>query len=491
MRRTKEFDKPDFLSHLLWGVVPDHHTVKPTNDEFRQQRKLLQDLMTPTFLNGVAAPHLYENFMDLIKLWQEKLRLSRGRAFSVKKDIYETTLEAIWVTVFGNEATETIIRNHTALLSPLRNIPLSPVLDEAAEFPKAPAPPAMHALLQLTDSIQDVLTSPFPRVYGFLQRYIPSQRRNQKIKNDALHAEILKAEARMSTKEGSDKITNAVDHILRRESMIASRNNRAPNNHGKVMLAEVRPIPIYIAFRSSILTHLKLFGLLIAGHETTSTTLLWSIKFLSAQQSIQALLRSTLQSSYKAAYDEQRGPTATEIATTPNHYLDACIEELIRHAGTAGLPSRTAIQDAVVLGAVIPKGTTVMVCANYAGTLTPPFAIPASLRSPSYHAAGGGKARDWEPSSIHVFDPEHWLIAGPDGEKTFDATAGPLLQFGAGPRGCFGRRLAYLELRLALVLILWHFELAEVPERYAGMEATEGLTHAPTECFVDLREVRW
>lgn len=473
LRRTKEFDKPDMLSDLMWGANPEHHTVQASNDRFRSQRKLMQDLMTPTFLHGVAAPQLHNNFMDMITLWQEKLRLGQGHVFSVRKDIYETALEAIWATIFGIDATETITRNQVQLLSPLKDIPLPADEDEAVDFPQAAAPADMHAVLKITDSFEEVLKSPFPIVQGFIQRYYPSQRRAQKIKNQAIHAQISQAEERMNSSiEGTDKITNAVDHMLRREKAAAARQNRAPQYHSEVVVAE-------------------LFGLLVAGHDTTSTTLLWSAKYLAAHQTIQSRLRATLQSSFKDAYAEHRAPTASEIASTTNHYLDACIEEIVRYAGTASLPSRTATQDAVVLGHVIPKGTTILFSTNYAGTRTPSFTVPPALRSPSYHAAGGGKTGEWAPETIHLFDPERWLVPGHDGEKVFDASAGPVLQFGAGPRGCFGRRLAYLELRLALVLILWHYELGELPQRYAGWEATDGLTHAPQECVVNLKEVEW
>jgi hypothetical protein len=43
LRRSKEFDKPDAISDAFYGIIPEHHTVKPMNDEWRYQRKLMQD----------------------------------------------------------------------------------------------------------------------------------------------------------------------------------------------------------------------------------------------------------------------------------------------------------------------------------------------------------------------------------------------------------------------------------------------------------------
>jgi hypothetical protein len=241
MRRTKEFDKPDMISDIFYGFVPDHHTVQPTNDAWRYQRKLMQDLMAPAFLNGVAAPQMHSNFLDLVKLWSEKTRLGAGHPFSVKHDIYETALEAIWAAIFGIDDMVTVTRNQIDMLSALNTVALPSLTDEAVEFPRAPAPPVFRAILDITDALENVIKSPLPRLVGYIQRYLPAGRRNLKLINGTITEEIAKAELRMKgTEENIGKITNAVDLMLRREKVAAEKLQRPPQYQSKAMAAEVR-----------------------------------------------------------------------------------------------------------------------------------------------------------------------------------------------------------------------------------------------------------
>ncbi|KAF2828307.1 cytochrome P450 [Ophiobolus disseminans] len=463
MRRTKEFDKPDMISDMFYGINEDHHTVKVSNDEFRYQRKLMQDLMAPQFLHNIAVPQLHSNFKDLVDMWSEKMRLSEGRPFSVKHDIYITGLEAIWGAVFGNQGSETVTRKQIDVLSRQKNVQIPSSTDDAVEFAEVAAPPAFDAVLKLTDSLEHVGKSPFPRTLGFAMRYFPSISKHVKVKDRAVSEEIAKAEKRMAENKGdTNKMTNAVDHMLRREQIGAEKQHRAPDYQSKVMVAE-------------------LFGLLIAGHDTTSTTLCWAVKFLAADQAVQSKLRSTLQSLYPAARSENRFPSAQEIATTPSNYLDACIEEIIRCGGTAGVLTRTTTTDVIILGHAIPKGTRIVMMSHGGGVMEPPFKIDDKLRNETYLKSDSRRTGDWDTENIQEFNPERWIVNG-----EFDASAGPHIMFGAGPRGCFGRKLAYLELRLAIVLIIWTFELQDVPEKYAGWEAIDQLTHGPIDCYVRL-----
>jgi hypothetical protein len=240
LRRTKEFDKPDLISNAFYGIAPEFHAVLETGDQWRYQRKLIQDLMTPTFLNEVAAPQLHDEFMDLVNLWSEKMRLGEGRPFTVRHDIYDTSLEAIWAALFGIEGIDTVTRNNIDLLSPKTSLALPSSTEKEVEFPRAPAPPAFQAIFDLTDSIEAVLKSPLPRLTGFVQRYLPAGWKSLNLKTKFVTEEVAKAEARIKANQGKEtKITNAMDHILRRENIAAEKLDRAPIYYSKTLVSEV------------------------------------------------------------------------------------------------------------------------------------------------------------------------------------------------------------------------------------------------------------
>jgi hypothetical protein len=66
--RTKDFDRPKFFEDVFGGTVPYNHVIQPTNEKFRQGRRLLADTMATPFLNRVAAPLLHRHSLNLMEL---------------------------------------------------------------------------------------------------------------------------------------------------------------------------------------------------------------------------------------------------------------------------------------------------------------------------------------------------------------------------------------------------------------------------------------
>lgn len=241
----------------------------------------------------------------------------------------------------------------------------------------------------------------------------------------------------------------------------------------------------------------------MAGHDTTSTTLSWGVKFLADNPETQARLRAALRSSFPDAVNEKRLPKGQEIMRATIPYLDATIEEILRCGGTVPAVDRQAIQDTVLLGHHIPKGTSLLMLANGPSMFSPGFSIHETLRSQSSQASEKGhmRFREWNKDDMALFKPERWLVPGATDTKddpvgggdlksqnvSFDAQAGPSMPFGGGIRGCFGRRLAYVEMRTFLITILWTFEFLKCPDEVSGYEAYDGVVHTPVNCYVRLR----
>jgi cytochrome P450 len=228
----------------------------------------------------------------------------------------------------------------------------------------------------------------------------------------------------------------------------------------------------------------KIFGFIVAGHDTTSTTLMWSIKLFAEYPQAQAKLREALQGAFSQARLESRLPTNAEIQEATNiPYLDAVIEELLRCSPTLPINLRDTVRDTVILGHHIPKGTMVFLHQAAHGIVMPPFPIDESKRSEaSRNSKGQGKSTEWSVDDISMFKPERWLKEG-----KFDAQAGPNLAFSTGIRGCYGRKLAYLEMRTCLILVISRFILESCPEDLASFDAADGITHKPKKCYVRLR----
>lgn len=74
---------------------------------------------------------------------------------------------------------------------------------------------------------------------------------------------------------------------------------------------------------------------------------------------MQHKLRTSLLEAFCEAHQAGGQPTAKEICKTSIPYLDAFIEESLRHSCVISVNMRVAIRDADVLGYVVPKGTDV------------------------------------------------------------------------------------------------------------------------------------
>lgn len=340
-RRTREFDRSEFFGDLFSGTVPHNQVHMKTTDQWRWNRRLMADTMSPAFLQNVAGPQVAAAFADLLELWREKCKIANGRPISVADDVMEAMVDTIFASSFG--ASSAANRAQLDFITQA-DIPLPRTMgvDDVVEFPKAPHPTVYDAITGLTESSIIPMQSPLGRHHHwFALTFYPRLRRARKLVEQLMYDKLDAAWNKFSHPSASDAdIKCAAELIVEREAKLAAKESRAPRYKTPVVRDE-------------------LFGFIMAGHETTASTLTWGLKLLTQHQEIQQKLREHLKSAFGGAEKGSGLPSPIEIGKAQAPYLDAVIEEILRASGTVAMNVRVAVQDTQLLGHVIPKGTDI------------------------------------------------------------------------------------------------------------------------------------
>jgi len=209
---------------------------------------------------------------------------------------------------------------------------------------------------------------------------------------------------------------------------------------------------IHPAFKEALKANMRLF--LFAGHDTTSSTLIFCYHHLSKHPSALAKMKSEHDQVFgKFESADQLRETILSRPQLLNSlpYTMAVIKETLR----LNPPS-----------SVIRKGKAGVYITDDEGTRYPTegcnvFALnPALHRNPKY----------WpEPES---FLPERWLASPGD---SLHPTEGSWRPFNAGQRGCIGQTLAVLELKIALVMTVREFSVRPAYEEWDERVGRKGM----------------
>ncbi|KAK7757028.1 hypothetical protein SLS62_001044 [Diatrype stigma] len=408
LRRQKEFDKSN--AHGIWKTfIPDSTIAKATTEEYKAQRRTWQDAMNPDFLRRVVAKTIYDRVVDLTRLWAVRSSRSSGSAVDVSEDFSFAALDAIWTATFGEHLD--LVNSQIQALETGKKVKTKG-LD-------------MHSTVQYLDQLATVWRGAlWPAFTRWRLQRNANFRRYMQMKDREIDRILLDASARFQrlldgSSTGEEHDTCAMDLVLRRNMLAAQKAGKQVPDPTK---------------DSKLRDELLLF--IYAGHDTTSTTLQWFVKYMTNNQEVQTKLREKL----RTAYSGSPLPDVEELLSKDVPYLNATIEETLRLASTASRLGRTATVDTEILGHKIPAGTEV---SPLTVTRWTPVPVPESCRSASSRAAfekAGGQ--DWahQPSAqdLDEFSPERWLKTDEKGQEVFDSSALPQNAFGGGTRGCFG-----------------------------------------------------
>ncbi len=259
------------------------------------------------------------------------------------------------------------------------------------------------------DVIQQHLDKVFPALFRRITAPIPLWR-------------IFPSRADRALARSMLEVNKAVESFIaqaRARMQAEPQRHTRPQNLLEAMLAAAdRP--------DSGLTDTQVAGnvmtMLLAGEDTTANTIAWMIYLLWTHP--QALARACDEVRNKVRDCQQ--PTMDEVADL--EFIEACIHETMRLKPVGPQLPLQANADVLVGGVQVPKGTIVI----------------NLLRVDSVH-------EDLVPQAAQ-FEPQRWLDANNPAKRLSTP-------FGAGPRICPGRYLAMLEMKIAMTVLLGHFDI--------------------------------
>lgn len=173
----------------------------------------------------------------------------------------------------------------------------------------------------------------------------------------------------------------------------------------------------------------QVFTFILAGNETSSVSMAWTLYELARNPQVQEKLRAEVE----AAFGDSDDLTWEKVEKM--HYLENVVKESLRLHSPADITSRVALSDAEIGGHFVPAGTYVL------------LPMDALQRSLSF----------W--SNPETFDPDRFQQKD-DQTNILPYTYFP---FGCGPRMCIGYKFATMEMKVVLAELVKNFSFGEVP----------------------------
>ncbi|KAK5710285.1 hypothetical protein LTR17_018991 [Elasticomyces elasticus] len=186
-------------------------------------------------------------------------------------------------------------------------------------------------------------------------------------------------------------------------------------------------------------------SLIGAGADTVAAILSGALFYLARYPTALRTVTSELRLAFQSLEEVRSGSRLDSCV-----YLDACIEETLRLAPVvpAQLPREVMKGGIVIDGQFVSEGIVIGVSAYVIHHNEEAFPDPWSFR------------------------PERWIEAGGVSKEDLSLAREAMCPFSLGKRGCIGKRLAYVEIRIAIASLLWSYDLEEA--KSAGLNGGGG-----------------
>nr|BED42918.1 cytochrome P450 monooxygenase [Trametes versicolor] len=223
-----------------------------------------------------------------------------------------------------------------------------------------------------------------------------------------------------------------------------------------------------------VLLHDETLNILIAGRDTTASTLSLVVYMMCLYPDVFKRLRAevleTLGSNQTPSFDDVR----------KMKYLRAVINETLRLYPIVPFNARVAVNDTTLPNPADPTGPRVFVPANTVVA----YSVLLMQRRKDY----------WGPDALS-FDPDRWLDERLN--KYFARNPFIFIPFNAGPRICLGQQFAYNEMSFFLIRLLQNFSSLEMdltaqpldsraPREWASAEGQQGKEKIIPKCLLTL-----
>lgn len=181
--------------------------------------------------------------------------------------------------------------------------------------------------------------------------------------------------------------------------------------------------------------------LMIAGSDTTSTSMAACIFYLTRHPHAMEKLKDEVRSNFGNVEEIVTGARLNQLT-----YLKACIDEAMRLAPAVpgSIPREASDKMVNVEGINLPEGT---------GCGTPAYSIH---RRPDYYREPLSYIPDrWIEGARCKTALSSWVVS----KEGVEIARKAFCPFSIGPRGCIGKSMALMEIRLTLARIVYLFDI--------------------------------
>lgn len=184
--------------------------------------------------------------------------------------------------------------------------------------------------------------------------------------------------------------------------------------------------------------------IMIAGSDTTSTSLSGTLFYLMHNPAALAKLQKEVRSTFTHVEEIISGTQLNNLA-----YLKACLDEAMRLAPAVpgAIPREVEKGGALVDGVFLPEGTN---CG------TPTYSI--HRQEQYYREAQAYLPERWIEGAVCSTTNDSWTTT----KDNIEASRKAFCPFSVGPRGCIGKSMAIMEMRLTLARIIFLFDMTLV-----------------------------